>query len=221
MSSVGSMMALTSTVSGGGAGLPVQYTYHGNASDLGGGPTYTFSTPSSVPSNCLLVVCCGHEDSGNINSLSGGGYTWTKVSSVTRNNDGVAMFAAQVTTPPSSVTLSCSQGGFRANAAFYSMINHTSVTPASNTYSAGSSSALAFSLPNVAGGDAILAYSMHENGGTISFTHGVTGDYSVAPSGNSTFAAGSTYVSAGTTSQYIRSSFGSSGDMILLAAAWR
>ena len=215
---------------GAAAPAPVEVTYRGTVSDTNSGTTFTFSTPAAVPSNCLLVVCCSHEQAHNITGLSGGGYTWTEVASTGAfgaadpGGDEAAIFAAEITTPPSSVTLTCGGGvasGFRANATFYSIINHTSATPVATDSSSGSDTSRSVTLSNLSGGDAVIAYAMHQDGGDISFS-GTTLDHSSNVSNSTTFASGSEYNGDGTTSQSIQATFnGNSGAMLLVAAAWR
>ena len=215
-------------IAGGAGGDPVEFTYRGFVSDTSNGPNYTFTVPSGVPSNCLMIVAAGHEDCGEILSLTGGGYTWTLVARSGRtgtasNGDECAIFAAEITTPPSSVTLNNDNGGLRANASFYSIINHSSATPVSTDGNNSSNvTTRTATLNNLQGGDVMIAYTLQAEPGVITYS-GLTRDFNdTTTENNSTFSSGSDYKTAGSNSQTITTTFDGGNDfMCIAAAAWR
>lgn len=176
-----------------------------------------------------MVVAAANEGSGSISSLSGGGYTWTKVATtglIGTQSAGqeAAIFAAEITTKPSAVTMACNNQGFRANAAFYSIINHSSITPVSTGASRiASGTNRSVTLSNLEDGDAMIAYMAHANVSSITWS-GVTENFDTNTSeNNSTFSSASDYKSGGSQgTQFISANFGgSAGYATLVAAAWR
>lgn len=226
MGAVAGMMGLTASL----GSAPIEFAYRGYVDDTGNGPNFSFSVPAAMPTNCLMVVAVGQEGCGSITSLSGGGYTWTKVATtglVGTQADGqeAAIFATEITTKPSSVTMACNNEGFRANAAFYSVINHTSATPiATDNAGATSVTSRSITLNNLQDGDAVIAYCAHARQGTLSFT-GITRDFSTTTSENlSTFASASDYKSGDGSLGITATGTGAQMNnnyMNLVAAAWR
>ena len=223
MSAVASMMVLTGALSS----APVEFAYRGYDDDDRNGPSFSFTVPAAMPNNCLMVVAVGQEGCGTINSFSGGGYTWTKV--VTTGLIGsssagqeAAMFATEITTKPSSVQMVCANEGFRANAAFYSVVNYSSITPVSTDNSGATNvGSRSVTLSNLKDGDAMIAYVAHAQVSTFTWS-GVTEDFDTNTSENSsTFSSASDYKS-GDGNQSITAGFGGANVYAtLVAAAWR
>jgi len=224
MSAVAGMMGLTATL----GGSSIEFDFQGFDSNTGNANNPSFTVPSGFPSNCLMIVAAGHEDMGTIQSLTGGGYTWNLVARSGRtgtssNGDECAIFAAEITTPPSSVTLNSANNGLRANASFYSIINYTSATPVSTDGDNGSNvTTRTATLNSLQGSDVMIAYALHADPAEITYS-GVTRDFfDTTSENNSTFSSGSDYTAQGSTSQTITATFTSTTDfMCIAAAAWR
>lgn len=205
-------------------GAAIEATYHGAVENITNTNSSNFSVPASVPDNCLLVVCLGHEGGNSINALTGGGYTWTLVRGATQfGSSDAAIYAAEVTTAPTTITMSTGQNTFRSAAQFYSIVNYSSATAVNAQNNGGAStSSDSVTLTGIQEGDAMIAFCAHSNVGTTTWT-GVTENYdSNTSENNSTFTGGFDYTGSGVTSQVISASLtASAGAMCLVAAAFR
>lgn len=217
--SIPSLMINATHASGG-----IEATYHGSVENTTDTNSSNFSVPASVPDNCLLVVCLGHEGGNSINGLTGGGYTWTEVvGAVQFGSSDAAIYAAEVTTAPTTITMSTGQNTFRSAAQFYSIVKYSSATAVDTGRNGGAStSSDNLTLTGIQEGDAMIAFCAHSNVGTTTWT-GVTKNYDTNTSeNNSTFTGGFDYTGSGVTSQFISASLtASAGAMCLVAAAWR
>lgn len=213
--------------SGGSGGGPPTKNFLGT-SIINGGVTTTHSYSTSgftSVGDCLLVMVVNYEINGSVTSVTdSNSNSWTQAVSETRAKSLSAIWYAEVSSLPSTITSTISASRDSSVMGLYAISNYSSSTPTDTASSNINGTSLTITLNSgVSSGDVIIATSHKTNDDTSTWnpSYDVDSDYSI-----NTLASSSTYTAASgisdSSSETIQVSYaGPSRDITLAVASWK